>query len=68
MSSLTDQSRLIWKQMHMRCNIILSIPFHFVLNRFVATGSVYGTNYVDVSDNAIKNSPHLLATLFNRCS
>lgn len=39
-------------------NIFLSVPFHSVLNRFVATASVYGINYVDVSlsVNAIKNS------------
>ena len=33
----------------------LSIRSRFVLNRFVATGSVYGINCVAVSFSAIKN-------------
>jgi len=37
-------------------NIYLSVLSRFVLNRFIATGSVYGINYVDASTNAIKNS------------
>jgi len=45
-----------WKRMHMSQNINLSILSRFVLNRFVATGSVYGINCVAVSFSAIKNS------------
>jgi len=56
MSSVIDQSWLIfWKRMHMSQNVHLSILSRFVLNRFVATGSVYGINCVAVSFSAIKN-------------
>jgi len=37
-------------------NINLSILSRFVLNRFAATGSAYGINYVDVSIEIVKNS------------
>jgi len=51
MPSLIDQSRLIfWKRMHMSHNT------RFVLNRFVATGNVYGINNKNVHINAIMNS------------
>ena len=57
MSSLIDQSRLIfWKRMHMSHNINLCILSRFVLNRFSATGSVYGINGTAVSFSAIKKS------------
>jgi len=71
MFSMIDHSRLIfWKQMHMSQNINLSIVSRFVLNRFIATGSVYDINYVAVSFSAIKNSIglHLPVMFFNRGS
>ena len=71
MSSMIDHSPLkFWKQMHMSQNINLSIMSRFVLNRFVATGSVYDINCVAVSFNAIKNSIglHLPVMFFNRGS
>ena len=57
MSSLIDQSRLVfWERMNVNHNKNLSILSRFVLNKFVATGSVYGINHEDASINAIKNS------------
>jgi len=58
--------------MKMSHNINLSILSRFAFNRSVATGSVYGTDYVDVSINDISLlrtlfGPHLLDT-FNHCS
>jgi len=51
MPSLIDQSRLIfWKRMHMSHNT------RFVLNRFVATGNVYGINNKNVHISATMNS------------
>jgi len=68
MSSIIDQSRLIfWTRMHMSQNINLSVVSRIVLNRFVATGSVYGINCVAVSFSAFKNSIWAMFVMFFNC-